>query len=341
MTKLLVFLQEFTFDTLIAVLSCFAAIIALFLGGKAYKNCQIKNNKFDGKKIMKNASDDHSQTAEIIIQNTYNGLQPTETKALLDFTRDTFKTCMDEMHKLYEAQTNENLKIIIEEANRIVQERKLELSHYTKIDWINVYFESAKNSSDEFMQNIWARVLAREIEFPGSFSYKTLDTLKSMDKNDFVLFEKICSCVINDFLLETLFTEDDFIVSWTDMLKMSALDLVYLNDTRNNFKFSTDEVKLIIGKKYVVILKKLVQENMDVNLSVYFLSSIGKELLSICDIQYDENIIKQIVKKMKGIIDRDTNNKIQTTLHRIFTVGNRIVYDIANVLENESGEKVS
>lgn len=37
---------------------------------------------------------------------------------------------------------------IINETSRIVRENKINLGAYTKIDWINVYFEKAKNTSD-------------------------------------------------------------------------------------------------------------------------------------------------------------------------------------------------
>ena len=288
MINLLAFFQEFTFDTLIALISCIAAVVALFLGGKAYQNCQIKNNKFGGKKVIKDESDDHSQTAENITNNTYNGLQVAETTALLNFTHATFKECMDEAHKRFEQQANNNLQRIIEEANRIVQEKKLELSTYTKIDWINVYFESAKNSSDEYMQNVWAKVLAREIEQPGSFSFKTLEVLKSMDKNDFMLFEKMCSCLIEDFLLTNLFSETGFSFAWLNLLKMSVLGVIHLEDTQRQRKIDSEPIAFRFGSKYMILLKNEQEKCIDISLSIYVLSSVGKELLSICNIQHNE-----------------------------------------------------
>lgn len=69
----------------------------------------------------------------------------------------------------------------------------MELSGSTKLDWINIYFESAKNAADTYMQNVWAKVLAKELESPGTFGYKTLDVLKNMFRADFILFEKMCS----------------------------------------------------------------------------------------------------------------------------------------------------
>ena len=339
MINLLAFFQEFTFDTLIAVISCIAAVVALFLGGKAYKNCKIKNNKFGGKKVIKGESDDHSQTAENITNNNYNGLQPTETNALLSFTHATFKACMDEAHKRFEQQANDNLQKIIEEANRIVQEKKLELSTYTKIDWINVYFESAKNSSDEYMQNVWAKVLAHEIEHPGSFSFKTLEVLKSMDKNDFMLFEKMCACLIDDFLLTDLFSEAGFSFSWLNLLKMSVLGVIHLENTQRQRKIDSEPVAFSFGSKYIILLKNTQQNCVDISLSIYVLSSVGKELLSISNIQYNENTVKEITTKMKKRLNRDTQKKLQITLHKInYILNNQINYELEDLLDNKIGE---
>ena len=47
------------------------------------------------------------------------------------------------------------------------------------------------------MQGIWAKVLAKEMSEPDSFSYKTLDVLKNMTSKDFYLFEKLCSIQFN------------------------------------------------------------------------------------------------------------------------------------------------
>ena len=38
------FFEPFNFDTLLALISCIAGIVALFVGGKAYKNYKALNN---------------------------------------------------------------------------------------------------------------------------------------------------------------------------------------------------------------------------------------------------------------------------------------------------------
>ena len=41
-------IQEFNFDTVLAIISCITGIIALFLGGIVYKNCKVNQNTVKG-----------------------------------------------------------------------------------------------------------------------------------------------------------------------------------------------------------------------------------------------------------------------------------------------------
>ena len=53
---------------------------------------------------------------------------------------------------------------------------------------------SQKSSED--MQRRFARVLAGEIEKPGSYSILTLKTLGELDQNIATLFKKLCSACV-------------------------------------------------------------------------------------------------------------------------------------------------
>lgn len=46
------FFNGFNFDTLLALISCIASVVALFLGGAAYKQCQINKNSFNDSKTI-------------------------------------------------------------------------------------------------------------------------------------------------------------------------------------------------------------------------------------------------------------------------------------------------
>ena len=63
-------------------------------------------------------------------------------------------------------------------------------------DWFIRFYEAVGNISNEEMQKIWARILAGEIDHPGSQSLRTIDVLKNLSQTEAQLFRKICSyCV--------------------------------------------------------------------------------------------------------------------------------------------------
>lgn len=64
-------------------------------------------------------------------------------------------------------------------------------------DWLNNFETQARQVSTEDMQRRFGRVLASEIEKPGSYSVRTVKILGELDQNAAALFKKLCSlCVV-------------------------------------------------------------------------------------------------------------------------------------------------
>jgi hypothetical protein len=59
-------------------------------------------------------------------------------------------------------------------------------------DWIANFFDKCRIVSDEEMQQIWAKVLAGEANSPGTYSKRTVNFLGDLDKQDALLFTKLC-----------------------------------------------------------------------------------------------------------------------------------------------------
>lgn len=62
-------------------------------------------------------------------------------------------------------------------------------------DWIFAFYDRAQDISDKQMQELWARILAGEISKPGSFSRRTLESVKMLSANEARLFVKCCPFV--------------------------------------------------------------------------------------------------------------------------------------------------
>lgn len=278
------FFQGFNFDTLLALLSFFTGVIALIVGGVAYKQCQINKNSFNDSKSFNENSQDHSRKAgrDIIINEC-------DSTALATLTSANFEASLKMVYSQFEKKTTENLHNIINESRKIIEDNKINLGEYTKIDWINIYFESAKHTADSYMQVIWSKLLVKEIEHPGSFSFKTLDVLKSMSGDDFRLFENLCCYQINGTIL--LGKETETVLKWTDQIKLKELGLLNLESSQRWYEVPANGLNSIpdMNRKLTIILQNITDQTVKVEHQCYFLTTTAEELLEVASYTLNRN----------------------------------------------------
>ena len=69
--------------------------------------------------------------------------------------------------------------------------------HEPDHDWTARFFGDVQDVSSEEMQNLWAKILAGEVERPGSTSIKALGILKNLDKTTANMFRMFCSICVS------------------------------------------------------------------------------------------------------------------------------------------------
>ena len=62
-------------------------------------------------------------------------------------------------------------------------------------DWTARFFDNAKDVSNEEMQKLWAKLLAGEVERPGSVSLRTLSILREMTQKEAELFARVVNYI--------------------------------------------------------------------------------------------------------------------------------------------------
>lgn len=62
-------------------------------------------------------------------------------------------------------------------------------------DWYANFYSKCRITSDDEMQNLWARILAGQANNPGAFSRKTVNLVADLDKRDAKLFANLCRFV--------------------------------------------------------------------------------------------------------------------------------------------------
>lgn len=64
-------------------------------------------------------------------------------------------------------------------------------------DWTARFFSDVQDVSSEEMQSLWGKVLAGEVERPGSTSILTLSILRNLDQATASIFRKLCSTCVS------------------------------------------------------------------------------------------------------------------------------------------------
>ena len=332
------FFHGFNFDTVLAIISCITGIVALFLGGTAYKNCKISKNTVKQKKKFDAGSTDNS----ITVGGDYNhseGISETGLISVIDkmnaMTSASFSTALDGAYTMFQAKCDDNLHTIMEKTEKIIKEQKLDLGGYNKIDWIHVYFESAKNTSDTYMQEIWAKVLAKELSEPDSFSYKTLDALKNMSSEEFKLFENIHRIMLWSTLAKGDYLKNNGML-WYYMQKLKEFGLLNLEISSRSINIKANaDVHFIINCEYVMFIKNHNAQEKSFNMPCYMFTNVAMELGKIVnrvplDLSFAIDIAKEIDKIQKP-------QNIVVELYKIVRVDDDnkgFEYENVNLLEN-------
>ena len=106
--------KEFNFDTLLALISCIVGIIALFIGGTAYKNCSIKNKNDSTKKMNGGIDNSINITGDFSSQGITEETLLSVVKDMKDMTNTSFSSSIDKAYKFFEKKCDENLHQIID-----------------------------------------------------------------------------------------------------------------------------------------------------------------------------------------------------------------------------------
>lgn len=189
------------------------------------------------------------------------------------------------------------------------------MSHDAKVenldeDWVAYFFKQCDTVSDRDMQSLWARLLSGEASNPGIFSKRTVDFVSSIDKKDAALFTSFCQFVW--FMGEPvplIFEIEDEIytkqgINFTALKHLDSIGLI-------SFESLTGYIRKGFGK-YVHFFyygrPSLIEFSSDINNQIeighVLLTSIGKELASVCGSSQNQDFYQYVIGKwfQQGLI---------------------------------------
>lgn len=103
-------------------------------------------------------------------------------------------------------------------------------------DWYANFYSKCRITSDDEMQEVWARILAGQANNPGAFSRKTVNLVADLDKRDAELFTDLCRFVwvVNNTMVPLIYdTHADIYnrygINFGTMVHLEYLGMVRFN----------------------------------------------------------------------------------------------------------------
>ena len=184
-----------------------------------------------------------------------------------------------------EAKKQENIENVMDQAIPRIEDT----AQPEKVDddWFANYFDKVKTVSNEDVQKHWADLLAKEVNQPGSFSKRTVNTLHTLDRKDAILFESLCRYVwvVREFI-PLIFDETDEIYNQNgiNLISIQHLETIGLINFVSTNKFN---VTGLTGSMTVSYCGKILHldfghgETHDLYIGKVLFTQIGKELFML------------------------------------------------------------
>ena len=154
--------------------------------------------------------------------------------------------------------------------------------HEPDPDWTARFFNDVQDVSSEDMQNIWARILAGEVESPGRTSLRTLDTLKNMAKKDAVKFKDICNFVFNnDFIFYDNSAKAFGSLNYSNLLHLQDCGLVNVGPSLvKEFRLNNQMEIPLMCQNFILVITRNSDPIEVLKIPDVLLTSAGRELSS-------------------------------------------------------------
>jgi hypothetical protein len=178
-------------------------------------------------------------------------------------------------------------------------------------DWFYKFYDFAGQVSDDSVQEIWAKILAGEVNSPGSYSKRTLSILSNLSKQDAELLVKIKNLLITvggRFYFPTYFTtaeEQELLnITYEDILMLQEVGILYESSSQLTIHSSQDLIIYFGGKEFAFRLKPLPEHvhSMTVPLTILPVTIAGIQLLNLTESPTEYNatdIIKRYGEHVK------------------------------------------
>ena len=219
---------------------------------------------------------------------------------------------------LQETIKQHNIESVIDSAYEILEKEEACSEESVEQGWINRFFDSVADVSDEDLQKLWGKVLAGEIKQPKSYSLRTLETLKNLSKEEAELFQKIIPFVIN--MQGNLFLPSNFEVlkkydiRYGEILRLDECGLINSSGMVTfNPSISNAEHVSMYTQSRVVLIYGLKSSEEKISIGMFGLTRAATELFYILDGNPNDEYLYDYIED----IAMKNSKKVRISIHQI------------------------
>ena len=174
-------------------------------------------------------------------------------------------------------------------------------------DWIVNFFDKCRLISDEEMQILWSNILAGEANQPGTFSKRTINFMHSLDKEDAILFTKLCgfNWIINDNqpliynASAEIYTKHG--IDFSTLKHLDAIGLISFESLTGYQQMGITQKATLFYQNTPFILEFQKEKDNNLKIGTVLLTSIGQELANICKpervVGFEEYVMNEWIKE--------------------------------------------
>ena len=203
----------------------------------------------------------------------------------------TIGELIEQRVRFQEEKRQANIGSVVVQAAQELGDREVQ-DHEVDHDWTARFFNNVQDVSSEEMQQLWAKVLAGEVERPGQFSLRTLDTLQNMSVDEAKLFAEACNYVLAERMI--IYTDDMHVMGnnmhFGNILKLAELGLIMWSPNLSYIRHWNDPNRYAFHRGHL-LFEGLPGSVSTTEWPIVRLTTVGRELFGLTEPQGDVDML--------------------------------------------------
>jgi hypothetical protein len=171
-------------------------------------------------------------------------------------------------------------------------------------DWLYRWRDYAGSVSSDELQAIWGRILAGEFKSPGQYSYRLLEFVRNLTKDEAALIEKIASFVLLDFIvrdqdkiLQDAGVTFDVLLQLQDLGILSGVEALGLSK-----QFGSNDkaryIKVLLCHGHGLLIEQA-DPSKTFELGAYVVTNLGKQVIQLGKFNANKEYLSAVGKKIQ------------------------------------------